>query len=264
MIRYLAIIIFSIVYPPATQAAKVGYHVSYELQPIEAAEISRQNLPEFPNQPQEHILSSRSDPVEDSLFPLSRFNGANNNQESGKVSGDRQQLATEKILTETYMVESVNLNVGTTGQGYIDTTHFSQLTSGTQEFLSLYIDETINLDSIIQETVNQAQQFNETWNELDDQLTREIYQRLGYLGFTGENFNRDNYFQKRVSWGKQDKHFDLEVISVPENYVEPEGFSGFILNLPRLFTFNNLILALGILLLGNGLLRLMRFILLRI
>ena len=136
--------------------------------------------------------------------------------------------------------------------------HFD-LISVSQGLLSNLADEAI-LDTIIEDTVNLAQQLNRAWNDLDDELTRKLYQGLGYLGVidTFSIAEIPNNERKLADF------VDKAYVSETDNYVQPSGFFGFILRLPKLFTLYNLFILMGIILVGNGLFRIVRYVVLRI
>ena len=251
-------------YPLAAPAAKVEYHARDELGPIEVPDASQINWGEAGSPHQSPVVNTTLNPLQSSLSPTSRTGEVNRDPKTDETEQNTGQQTTGTVLTTSNAVELTIHNDETAGLWDAGPQIHFDLISSSQELLSNIIDNDDILEAIVEDTLNLAQQINNAWNDLDDQLTRELFQGLGYLGVANVFYHGENLYNKRTSTDFKDNPYAPGLISETDNYVEPDGFFGFILKLPKLLTLNNLMLVMAILLTANGLFRIMRFILLRI
>ncbi|GAB4260554.1 MAG: hypothetical protein Kow0065_10850 [Methylomicrobium sp.] len=127
---------------------------------------------------------------------------------------------------------------------------------------NLLIDEVI--DEMVDETVNMALRFNEAWNDLDRQITHQLYQGVRYLGYRDESDDAVYAELKKREGFFDDDSQQTDIAHKKKEAVELEGFWAFILYFPKYLTVTNFMWLFMVLLALKGLYRGMRYILLRL
>lgn len=268
MIKNLTLLVLMSVFPWVSHAEKMEYHPRGEINSLDISKIGHQNwketnslqlgiiesaidLPELPikqNPDQQFSETALAQPLDPSE-PNPPQPPIGNNFEgfsTGEFNTENAQNASFLPLTPRLHINNINM------------------LSKTEELLNNYVGENYNLGTVIEETVTLAQQIDTAWNALDDQVTYKLYQGLGYLGVT-DVFNKgENRYVRAHPTIINENPFGSNLTPDTVNHVEPEGVFWLIFKLPKLFTFHNLIIMMILMLAGNGLFRVIRYILLRI
>lgn len=255
-----------IAYSLPAQAAKVEFHAYYEMGSISATETAPgQAHDEGDNIYQRDSVSEYlNSNVARQPSPIHRLDERTSSKNPDTTEQHQDPQATELVSTSFDDAGSVIIQKEPIAEiSHVNLLNHSDLMLISQEFLSNFIDDDITLETIVEDTINMAQQINNAWNEIDDQLTRKLYQGLGYLGIA-DTFNGENRYNQQNSSVFKDNLYGSGLASETERFIEPGGFFGFLLKLPKLFTLYNLILVTCVLLAGNGLFRIVRYVLLRI
>ncbi|MGR9044943.1 MAG: hypothetical protein ACU83N_06595 [Gammaproteobacteria bacterium] len=265
MIKNLTFLVLMSVFPWVSHAEKMEYHPRGEINSLDISEIGHQNWKET-NSLQLGIIESAIDlpelPIKqnpDKQFSetalIQQSDSSEPNPPQSPFGNNFEGFSTGEFNTENAQNASFH--------PLAPQLHTNML-SKTEELLNNYVGENYNLGTIIEETVTLAQQINTAWNDLDDQVTYKLYQGLGYLGVTDVFNNGENPYVRVHPTIINENPFDSNLAPDTKNYVEPEGVFWLIFKLPKLFTFHNFIIMMILMLAGNGLFRVIRYILLRI
>lgn len=121
------------------------------------------------------------------------------------------------------------------------------------------------VEDIYNRTANALKRFNDLWNDLDDEINFKLYRGLEYVNLSESSLDQSREDDLLARLAEAELREKLKASNSNSQKSDAQTkFFGLVLNFHKLFTLSNVFILTAVLLVGNGLFRAFRYILLRL